>query len=193
VDHTRSDTCRSPSVFQHCSTHTPTPLYPTFRNSSLTVSVQLPFSATWRSINGAYYLLLHWHSTFPENCTIMDEVIPGLWIGDFPSALNIDQLKANNIYSILSVMRGRFTIHKVRQIADSGSQWCWAVRFKDFISLPNNAGRQHRGRCLSSFSPVDHIYTSRTGQGERSSSALPGWYKWVVSFVATSLLDGSRH
>jgi dual specificity phosphatase 12 len=52
----------------------------------------------------------------------MDEVIPGLWIGDFPSALNIDQLKANNICSILSAMRGRFTIHKVRQIADCGSQ-----------------------------------------------------------------------
>ena len=44
----------------------------------------------------------------------MNEVIPGLWIGDLPSALNVENLKAHNIFSILSAMRGRITINEVR-------------------------------------------------------------------------------
>ncbi|KAF7360215.1 hypothetical protein MVEN_00750300 [Mycena venus] len=40
----------------------------------------------------------------------MDEVIPGLWVGDLPSAKDTENLKANNIFSILSAMRGRVTI-----------------------------------------------------------------------------------
>lgn len=46
----------------------------------------------------------------------MDEIIPGLWIGDLPSALNVQNLKANNIYSILSAMRGRVRINEVLRI-----------------------------------------------------------------------------
>ncbi|KAF8174097.1 hypothetical protein BJ912DRAFT_66559 [Pholiota molesta] len=42
----------------------------------------------------------------------MDEVIPGLWIGDLRSALNAANLKAHGIYSILSAMRGKITIHE---------------------------------------------------------------------------------
>jgi hypothetical protein len=44
----------------------------------------------------------------------MDQVLPGLWIGDLPSALNVKELKDNNIYSILSAMRGRVTVNEVR-------------------------------------------------------------------------------
>ncbi len=44
----------------------------------------------------------------------MDEIIPGLWIGDLRSALNTEQLQQNKIFSILSAMRGRITIHEVR-------------------------------------------------------------------------------
>lgn len=44
----------------------------------------------------------------------MDEIIPGLWIGDLRSALNAGGLKAHGIYSILSAMRGKITIHEVR-------------------------------------------------------------------------------
>ncbi|RDB30141.1 Tyrosine-protein phosphatase yvh1 [Hypsizygus marmoreus] len=40
----------------------------------------------------------------------MDEVTPGLWIGDLPSALDVEELKAHGIYSILSAMRGGLTI-----------------------------------------------------------------------------------
>lgn len=42
----------------------------------------------------------------------MDEIIPGLWIGDLPSALDVKNLKANKIFSILSAMRGKITIHE---------------------------------------------------------------------------------
>lgn len=43
----------------------------------------------------------------------MDEVTPGLWIGDLASALNVEELRVNGIYSILSAMRGRLTIQEV--------------------------------------------------------------------------------
>ncbi|KAL0067179.1 tyrosine protein phosphatase yvh1 [Marasmius tenuissimus] len=42
----------------------------------------------------------------------MDEIIPGLWIGNLPSALDVETLKANNIFSILSAMRGKVSIHE---------------------------------------------------------------------------------
>jgi len=45
----------------------------------------------------------------------MDQIIPGLWIGDLPSALNVQMLKEHGIFSILSAMRGRITIHEVSQ------------------------------------------------------------------------------
>lgn len=50
---------------------------------------------------------------------MMNEVIPGLWIGDLPSAMNVEKLKANNIFSILSAMRGRITVHEVRTLFGS--------------------------------------------------------------------------
>ncbi|KAJ3799247.1 hypothetical protein GGU11DRAFT_679855 [Lentinula aff. detonsa] len=42
----------------------------------------------------------------------MDEVIPGLWIGGLPSAMDTENLKANKIYSVLSAMRGKISIHE---------------------------------------------------------------------------------
>lgn len=44
----------------------------------------------------------------------MDEIIPGLWIGDLQSALNAELLKERGIFSILSAMRGRITVREVR-------------------------------------------------------------------------------
>jgi len=52
---------------------------------------------------------------------MMDEVIPGLWIGDLPSALNVEKLKVNNIFSILSAMRGRITVNEVRTSSEHAS------------------------------------------------------------------------
>ncbi|KAH7926164.1 hypothetical protein BV22DRAFT_1033180 [Leucogyrophana mollusca] len=41
----------------------------------------------------------------------MDEVVPGLWIGDLSSALNVEGLKEKKIFSIVTAMRGKVTIH----------------------------------------------------------------------------------
>ncbi|KAJ2933914.1 hypothetical protein H1R20_g3153, partial [Candolleomyces eurysporus] len=42
----------------------------------------------------------------------MNEVIPGLWIGDLRSALDTQSLKANQIQSVLSAMRGVVRVHE---------------------------------------------------------------------------------
>ncbi|EMD35294.1 hypothetical protein CERSUDRAFT_116096 [Gelatoporia subvermispora B] len=42
----------------------------------------------------------------------MDEVLPNLWIGDLPSALNTEKLRAHNIRSVVTAMRGRTSIHE---------------------------------------------------------------------------------
>ncbi len=47
----------------------------------------------------------------------MDEVIPGLWLGDLSAAVANDELEANNIKFILSAMRGRVKINPVCLIA----------------------------------------------------------------------------
>jgi dual specificity phosphatase 12 len=45
----------------------------------------------------------------------MDKVIDNLWIGSLAAALDPDLLHNNGITSILTVMRGRFAIPKVRE------------------------------------------------------------------------------
>lgn len=42
----------------------------------------------------------------------MDEILPGLWIGNLSSALDTETLKHNGIFSVLSAMRGRVTVHE---------------------------------------------------------------------------------
>jgi dual specificity phosphatase 12 len=43
----------------------------------------------------------------------MDQILPGLWVGDLHSAKDVNTLRSNNIQSILTVMRGRFSIPEV--------------------------------------------------------------------------------
>ncbi|KAI0656971.1 hypothetical protein C8Q70DRAFT_306841 [Cubamyces menziesii] len=42
----------------------------------------------------------------------MNEIVPNLWVGDLPSALDTEKLKAHNIRSVLTAMRGRVRIHE---------------------------------------------------------------------------------
>lgn len=51
----------------------------------------------------------------------LDQVLPGLWVGDLHSAGDADTLKANNIQSILTVMRGSLSVPEVRIIAGLSS------------------------------------------------------------------------
>ncbi|OBZ67296.1 hypothetical protein A0H81_12556 [Grifola frondosa] len=50
----------------------------------------------------------------------MDEVITNLWIGNLSSAQDEETLKTHNIHSIVSAMRGKISIHEVRQPSDTG-------------------------------------------------------------------------
>ncbi|TBU39843.1 hypothetical protein BD309DRAFT_928271 [Dichomitus squalens] len=42
----------------------------------------------------------------------MNEIVPNLWVGDLPSALDTETLRAHNIRSVLTAMRGRVSIHE---------------------------------------------------------------------------------
>ncbi|KAI0739126.1 hypothetical protein C8Q80DRAFT_1112923 [Daedaleopsis nitida] len=42
----------------------------------------------------------------------MNEILPNLWLGDLPSALDTENLRAHHIRSVLSAMRGRVSIHE---------------------------------------------------------------------------------
>ncbi|KAE9406513.1 hypothetical protein BT96DRAFT_954792 [Gymnopus androsaceus JB14] len=46
----------------------------------------------------------------------MDQVIPRLWIGGLPSAMDTENLKANKIFSVLSAMRGKISIHEEEDV-----------------------------------------------------------------------------
>jgi hypothetical protein len=43
----------------------------------------------------------------------MDQVVPNLWVGDIHSATDTETLRAKNIHSVLSAMRGKVSIHPV--------------------------------------------------------------------------------
>lgn len=43
----------------------------------------------------------------------MDEVVPNLWVGDLPSALDTERLRGHQIRSVLTAMRGRVSINEV--------------------------------------------------------------------------------
>ena len=44
----------------------------------------------------------------------MDQVIQNLWLGDISSIADVENLKKNNIHSILSVVRGGVAVQAVR-------------------------------------------------------------------------------
>ncbi len=53
------------------------------------------------------------HTPMDNEYHHLDQVLPGLWVGDLLSAKDADTLKANNIQSILTLMRGKFFIPEV--------------------------------------------------------------------------------
>lgn len=59
----------------------------------------------------------------------MDEIVPHLWIGDLPSALDVVTLKAKKIFSVVTAMRGKITINAVRRASN-------VARCSERINLP---------------------------------------------------------
>lgn len=48
-----------------------------------------------------------------DEANAMDEVLPGLWIGDLNAATNETLLREKSIHSVLSVMRGKVDVARV--------------------------------------------------------------------------------
>lgn len=48
-----------------------------------------------------------------DEANAMDEVLPGLWIGDLNAATNEALLREKSIHSVLSVMRGKVDVARV--------------------------------------------------------------------------------
>lgn len=48
-----------------------------------------------------------------DDANDMDEIIPNLWVGDINSARDTDTLRQKGIYSVLSAMRGKVSVHEV--------------------------------------------------------------------------------
>jgi hypothetical protein len=65
-----------------------------------------------------------------EEYNHMDEVVRNLWIGDIQSSKDVEGLKAHNICSVLTAMRGRVTIHEVGTCARDR-----LLAIRDFESL----------------------------------------------------------
>lgn len=77
----------------------------------------------------------------------MDKVISGLWIGDLHSATDSDTLTANNIRSILTMMRGRFSAPEVRLIlllTSISTSFTRAASTTDLHPSANSVGRRGR-------------------------------------------------
>ena len=77
----------------------------------------------------------------------MDLIISGLWIGDLHSATDSDALTANNIRSILTMMRGRFSVPEVRPIlllTSISTSLTRTASTTDLHPSANSAGRRGR-------------------------------------------------
>ncbi|EPS99548.1 hypothetical protein FOMPIDRAFT_1050581 [Fomitopsis schrenkii] len=84
----------------------------------------------------------------------MNEVIPGLWIGDLSSALDTDQLREHNIRSVLSAMRGRtFTKLQINlDDTDDADVLSHLVAAIQFIEAELEKGRGVLVHCVAGLS-----------------------------------------
>jgi DNA-binding transcriptional regulator YdaS (Cro superfamily) len=71
----------------------------------------------------------------------MDQIVPGLWIGDISSAHDVEKLKAHGIFSILTAMRGKVTIHEVREDLSTHFRSLKKLFLKDIYSSSSYVGR----------------------------------------------------
>lgn len=67
----------------------------------------------------------------------MDEIIPGLWIGDISSAMNAEHLKQSKVQSVVSVMRGKLSVPEVRELSFITSSASIESPQVDILQTPN--------------------------------------------------------
>ena len=91
----------------------------------------------------------------------MNQILPGLWIGDLHSATDVDALRANHIQSILTVMRGRFSIPEVDPVFLIALIYSSVLSTIDLHPTSNSLGRCGGRRRTPASDPFNIIYTSR--------------------------------
>jgi hypothetical protein len=70
----------------------------------------------------------------------MDQILPGLWIGDLHSARDANTLAANDVHSILSVMRGRFSTPEVCLVLLLTRFYTSTIGSVDLLPPPDSLG-----------------------------------------------------
>ena len=83
----------------------------------------------------------------------MDEIVPHLWIGDLPSALDVDTLKTKKIFSVVTAMRGKITIHAVRSLPFQNTPRCYSPRPQTFNKYQINIDDSEDEDVLVHFLP----------------------------------------
>ncbi|KAF9237379.1 hypothetical protein BU15DRAFT_48773 [Melanogaster broomeanus] len=97
----------------------------------------------------------------------MDEIVPNLWIGDLSSALDVENLRAKNIFSIVTAMRGKVTINatfnKYQINIDDSADEDVLVHFLPSISFIQRELDKARGvlvHCMAGISRSATIVTA---------------------------------
>lgn len=91
--------------------------------------------------------------------TNMNEIIPGLWLGDLRSALDTQDLREKNIHSVLSAMRGTVTVSQVRVefVRRSSNESNVVDCSKVDLQSSSNQSRRHGRRRYSETSRDRYI------------------------------------
>jgi len=94
----------------------------------------------------------------------MHEIVPGLWVGDLVSALDGATLKKHGIGSVLTVMRGRFSIGDVCPII-----YCVNLpdeSFQTFIKHQVQLDDSQDADILMHFLPCIRFIQKELGKGQ---------------------------
>ncbi|KAJ3501079.1 hypothetical protein NMY22_g19046 [Coprinellus aureogranulatus] len=83
---------------------------PETRAYSTLVLIPVPLSTLETTIT--LVMNLHDLKATIESTVTMNEIVPNLWLGDLLSALNMKILRKKGVGSVLSVMRGRVSVHE---------------------------------------------------------------------------------
>lgn len=147
------------------------------------------------------YLWLDW--TVPGGLTValcipskrtsqkMDEIIPGLWIGDISSAMNAEHLKQSKVQSVVSVMRGKLSVPEVRELSFITSSASIESPQVDILQTPNQHWWWTERRYLTASCSCNILHSERAWQGKGSFGTLSGWHQYVPTYWSALCISNS--